>query len=85
MSINKIFLQAAFKISQSLGVIGGKPNLALYFIGCVGLYNFINIIEIRNTYGKKENQYINDFEFDYIVNVIIPNNLQKILTVAYNL
>ncbi|XP_014487949.1 PREDICTED: cysteine protease ATG4B [Dinoponera quadriceps] len=37
--INPVYingLKAAFKISQSLGVIGGKPNLALYFIGCVG-------------------------------------------------
>ncbi|KAF2903691.1 hypothetical protein ILUMI_02486 [Ignelater luminosus] len=37
--INPIYtrgLQTCFKFSQSLGVIGGKPNLALYFIGCVG-------------------------------------------------
>ncbi|KZC04248.1 PREDICTED: cysteine protease ATG4B [Dufourea novaeangliae] len=37
--INPIYingLKTSFKISQSLGVIGGKPNLALYFIGCVG-------------------------------------------------
>ncbi|XP_031843970.1 autophagy-related 4a isoform X4 [Nomia melanderi] len=37
--INPIYingLKTSFKIPQSLGVIGGKPNLALYFIGCVG-------------------------------------------------
>lgn len=37
--INPIYvsgLQTCFQFSQSLGVIGGKPNLALYFIGCVG-------------------------------------------------
>lgn len=37
--INPIYsrgLQTCFKFNQSLGVIGGKPNLALYFIGCVG-------------------------------------------------
>ncbi|XP_034196057.1 autophagy-related 4a isoform X1 [Osmia lignaria lignaria] len=37
--INPIYingLKNSFKIPQSLGVIGGKPNLALYFIGCVG-------------------------------------------------
>lgn len=28
--------KAAFTFQQSLGVIGGKPNHALYFIGCVG-------------------------------------------------
>ncbi|XP_076279862.1 cysteine protease ATG4B-like isoform X1 [Lasioglossum baleicum] len=37
--INPIYingLKTSFKIPQSLGVIGGKPNLALYFIGCIG-------------------------------------------------
>ncbi|KAH0945135.1 hypothetical protein HN011_002927 [Eciton burchellii] len=37
--INPIYingLKASFKIPQSLGMIGGKPNLALYFIGYVG-------------------------------------------------
>ncbi|XP_017797171.1 PREDICTED: cysteine protease ATG4B [Habropoda laboriosa] len=37
--INPVYinvLKTSFKIPQSLGVMGGKPNLALYFIGCVG-------------------------------------------------
>ncbi|XP_044734329.1 cysteine protease ATG4B [Chrysoperla carnea] len=37
--INKIYidsLKQCFEFEQSLGVIGGKPNLALYFIGYVG-------------------------------------------------
>ncbi|KAL1123767.1 hypothetical protein AAG570_001540 [Ranatra chinensis] len=37
--INPIYvngLKTCFTFSQSLGVIGGKPNHALYFIGCVG-------------------------------------------------
>ncbi|XP_063232810.1 cysteine protease ATG4B [Bacillus rossius redtenbacheri] len=37
--INPIYMQGlktCFMFEQSLGVIGGKPNHALYFIGCVG-------------------------------------------------
>ncbi|CAG9837066.1 unnamed protein product [Diabrotica balteata] len=37
--INPIYvsgLQKCFQFRQSLGLIGGKPNVALYFIGCVG-------------------------------------------------
>ncbi|XP_054282504.1 cysteine protease ATG4B-like [Macrosteles quadrilineatus] len=37
--INPVYVQAikaTFTFKQSLGVIGGKPNHALYFIGCVG-------------------------------------------------
>lgn len=37
--INPVYVQglkASFTFPQSLGVIGGRPNHALYFIGCVG-------------------------------------------------
>lgn len=37
--INPVYirsLKTCFTFKQSLGVIGGKPNHALYFIGCVG-------------------------------------------------
>ncbi|XP_056646251.1 cysteine protease ATG4A-like isoform X1 [Diorhabda sublineata] len=37
--INPLYIsgiQKCFQFKQSLGVIGGKPNVALYFIGCVG-------------------------------------------------
>ncbi|KAK9870398.1 hypothetical protein WA026_007967 [Henosepilachna vigintioctopunctata] len=37
--INPIYvtgLKKCFKFKQSLGVIGGKPNLALYFVGSIG-------------------------------------------------
>ncbi|KAJ4436342.1 hypothetical protein ANN_18973 [Periplaneta americana] len=37
--INPVYIQGlktCFTFKQSLGVIGGKPNHALYFIGCVG-------------------------------------------------
>ncbi|XP_035637079.2 cysteine protease ATG4A-like [Oncorhynchus keta] len=37
--INPVYIQAlkeCFKIPQSCGVLGGKPNLAYYFIGFVG-------------------------------------------------
>lgn len=30
------YLQICFQSPQSIGVIGGKPNQALYLIGCVG-------------------------------------------------
>ncbi|KAI1902598.1 hypothetical protein AGOR_G00017580 [Albula goreensis] len=37
--INPVYIQAlkeCFKMPQSLGVLGGKPNLAYYFIGYIG-------------------------------------------------
>ncbi|XP_076131237.1 cysteine protease ATG4A isoform X1 [Alosa pseudoharengus] len=38
-SINPVYIQAlkeCFKMPQSCGVLGGKPNLAYYFIGYIG-------------------------------------------------
>lgn len=35
-----LFLQQCFMLPQSLGVIGGKPNSAHYFIGYVGMSSF---------------------------------------------
>ncbi|XP_028839405.1 cysteine protease ATG4A isoform X4 [Denticeps clupeoides] len=38
-NINPVYIQAlkeCFKIPQSCGVLGGKPNLAYYFIGLIG-------------------------------------------------
>ncbi|XP_023954796.1 cysteine protease ATG4B [Bicyclus anynana] len=37
--INPVYvdgIKTCFELSQSIGVIGGKPNQALYLIGCVG-------------------------------------------------
>ena len=33
-----VVFQACFTFRQSVGVIGGKPNHAYYFIGCYGNY-----------------------------------------------
>ncbi|XP_025161971.1 cysteine protease ATG4A isoform X2 [Harpegnathos saltator] len=60
--INPVYingLKASFKISQSLGVIGGKPNLALYFIGCVGdevIYLDPHTTQRSGNVGNKTNE-----------------------------
>lgn len=47
---NNIFLllffeQACFTFRQSVGVIGGKPNHAYYFIGFYGKFKFDFLVE----------------------------------------
>lgn len=46
-------------MQQSLGIIGGKPNLALYFIGCVGdelIYLDPHNLQQFSEIGKKETE-----------------------------
>ncbi|KAF5297750.1 hypothetical protein FQR65_LT09924 [Abscondita terminalis] len=69
--INPIYitgLQTCFTFKQSLGVIGGKPNLALYFIGCVG--NEVIFLDPHTTQRSgfvehKENEEEIDLDISY--------------------
>lgn len=69
--INPIYitgLQTCFTFKQSLGVIGGKPNLALYFIGCVG--NEVIFLDPHTTQRsgfveRKENEDEADLDITY--------------------
>ncbi|XP_073987538.1 cysteine protease ATG4B-like [Rhodnius prolixus] len=53
--INSVYikgLKTCFMFPQSLGVIGGKPNHALYFIGCVG--NDVIFLDPHTTQSIKD-------------------------------
>lgn len=70
-AINPIYvssLQASFKFRQSLGVIGGKPNLALYFIGCVSdevIYLDPHTTQKSGTVGNKITEEQIDLDKSY--------------------
>lgn len=72
-----IIFQTSFKIPQSLGVIGGKPNLALYFIGCVGMYTYKNrIIKLK----KDTMKIYTNYNFAFAENEVIyldPHTTQR--------
>ncbi|XKL61028.1 hypothetical protein PGB90_008085 [Kerria lacca] len=60
--INPIYLnafKACFTFQQSLGIIGGKPNHALYFIGCVGndvIFLDPHTTQVSGTVNNKETE-----------------------------
>lgn len=66
--INPIYIDALKKcleFEESLGIIGGKPNQALYFIGYVGneaLYLDPHTVQRSGNVGNKENT--NEIELD---------------------
>ncbi|CAO1308690.1 unnamed protein product [Diamesa serratosioi] len=66
--INPIYIDAlkkCFEFEASLGIIGGKPNQALYFIGYVGneaLYLDPHTVQRSGAIGNKENT--NEIELD---------------------
>ena len=51
--------KACFKFPHCVGAIGGKPKLALYFIGCIGsevLYLDPHYVQRTGTVGKKDSE-----------------------------
>lgn len=64
--INPVYingLKTSFQLKQSLGVIGGKPNLALYFIGSVG--NEVIFLDPHTTQRSGSvNQKLDENEID---------------------
>ena len=46
-------LQCCFMMPQSLGVIGGKPNSAHYFIGYVGEWRFYGHALVSQKLGDR--------------------------------
>ncbi|CRK92794.1 CLUMA_CG006328, isoform A [Clunio marinus] len=66
--VNPIYidgLKKCLELKETLGIIGGRPNQALYFIGYVGddiLYLDPHTCQRSGTVGNKENQ--TEIEFD---------------------
>lgn len=61
-------LKKCFQFRQSLGVIGGKPNLALYFIGCVGnevIYLDPHTTQRAGFVNNKENESEIEIDLSY--------------------
>lgn len=69
--INSIYadgLKKCFQFKQSLGVIGGKPNVALYFIGYVGsevIYLDPHTTQKAGTVGNKESDDEKEIDYSY--------------------
>ncbi|KAF7281354.1 hypothetical protein GWI33_004837 [Rhynchophorus ferrugineus] len=69
--INHIYIDAlkkCFQFKQSLGVIGGKPNVALYFIGCVGndvIYLDPHTTQKAGSVGNKESAEEKELDYSY--------------------
>lgn len=61
-TVNPVYLNSlkkSFRYKQSLGIIGGKPNLALYFMGYVGneiVYLDPHTTQKFGTVGQKETE-----------------------------
>lgn len=69
--INPIYIESlkkTFEFEGSLGLIGGKPNQALYFIGCVGdeaLYLDPHTVQMSGKVGTKETQCEQEMDETY--------------------
>ncbi|PSN40264.1 Cysteine protease ATG4B [Blattella germanica] len=69
--INPVYMQGlktCFTFKQSLGVIGGKPNHALYFIGCVGkevIYLDPHTTQPAGLVEDKEQEHEKSFDNSY--------------------
>lgn len=69
--INPVYVQGlktCFTFRQSLGVIGGKPNHALYFIGCVGdevIYLDPHTTQPAGFVEEKEQEHEKAFDASY--------------------
>ncbi|GLH05003.1 hypothetical protein R5R35_006187 [Gryllus longicercus] len=69
--INPVYirgLKTCFTFKQSLGVIGGKPNHALYFIGCVGeevIYLDPHTTQLAGLVEEKEHEHEKALDASY--------------------